>query len=129
MGDQAAELERIVSAFVAALRQKVRLERVLLFGSHARGEATADSDVDLLVISPDLGRDILKDWMVMRRCLPPRDVDVDTFAYPPEALIDPDPDSLLAAALREGKVVYAAGEGEEAGERGADPPTVLERHG
>jgi uncharacterized protein len=28
--------------------------RVILFGSHARGEAVADSDVDFLVIEPEL---------------------------------------------------------------------------
>jgi predicted nucleotidyltransferase len=30
-------------------------ERVILFGSHARGQATADSDVDLLVVLPVQG--------------------------------------------------------------------------
>ena len=30
--------------------RRFRPERVILFGSHARGEADADSDVDLLVV-------------------------------------------------------------------------------
>jgi uncharacterized protein len=44
------------------LRQMVRRivqgfdpERVILFGSHARGTATGDSDVDLLVVLPVAG--------------------------------------------------------------------------
>ncbi len=32
--------------------------RVILFGSHARGEAVEESDVDFLVIEPDV-----EDWM------------------------------------------------------------------
>ena len=34
------------------LRAEYRAERVILFGSHARGEAGPDSDVDLLLVAP-----------------------------------------------------------------------------
>jgi len=34
------------------IKQEYRAERVILFGSHARGDATEDSDVDLLVVAP-----------------------------------------------------------------------------
>jgi len=33
------------------LKEKYRAERVILFGSYAKGEATEDSDVDILVIA------------------------------------------------------------------------------
>lgn len=41
-----------VAEFSALLRRcfGARLKQVVLFGSHARGEATEDSDVDLLVV-------------------------------------------------------------------------------
>jgi predicted nucleotidyltransferase len=34
------------------LRDRVGAEQVLLFGSHARGDAQHDSDYDLIVVSP-----------------------------------------------------------------------------
>jgi predicted nucleotidyltransferase len=34
------------------IKRDYRAERVILFGSHARGDATEDSDVDLLVVAP-----------------------------------------------------------------------------
>ncbi len=34
------------------LKREYNAERVILFGSYARGEETEDSDVDILVISP-----------------------------------------------------------------------------
>ncbi len=34
------------------LKEEYRAERVILFGSHATGKATKDSDIDLLVIAP-----------------------------------------------------------------------------
>ena len=42
-------LDEIVRRLVAAYRP----EKVYLFGSHARGDAGPDSDLDLLVIVPD----------------------------------------------------------------------------
>lgn len=42
-------LQEIVNRLVVAYRP----ERVYLFGSHARGDAGPDSDIDLLVIVPD----------------------------------------------------------------------------
>jgi predicted nucleotidyltransferase len=45
-----------MDARIAALRDKIvqigNPDKIILFGSHARGEATVDSDVDLLVIGP-----------------------------------------------------------------------------
>jgi predicted nucleotidyltransferase len=40
--------------------------KVILFGSHARGEARADSDVDFLVIEPRV-TDRHKEWRRLRR--------------------------------------------------------------
>jgi hypothetical protein len=43
----------ILARCVAALRQAVRVEEVWLFGSCARGNATPESDLDLLVVLRD----------------------------------------------------------------------------
>ncbi|CAN5920534.1 nucleotidyltransferase domain-containing protein [soil metagenome] len=45
----APRLDRAVARIVEAMRP----EAIYLFGSHARGEATADSDYDLLVVVAD----------------------------------------------------------------------------
>ena len=41
---------RHILRYVRALAKEFAPERVVLFGSYARGRATADSDVDLLVV-------------------------------------------------------------------------------
>lgn len=43
-------MERI-KAIAERLKKDYHAEKVILFGSHARGEATEDSDVDILVIT------------------------------------------------------------------------------
>jgi uncharacterized protein len=55
----------ILKRFRAALDEMygARLERVVLFGSRARGDASGDSDYDIAVFLRDLGEDDLaKRW-------------------------------------------------------------------
>ena len=49
----AEEVKRAVRELIRKLRRTHRIERVLLFGSRARGDNLVTSDVDLVIISPD----------------------------------------------------------------------------
>jgi predicted nucleotidyltransferase len=53
-------IARVIDHFAEALRRSgLRVARLVLFGSQARGTATADSDIDLAVVSEDFrGKDI-----------------------------------------------------------------------
>jgi predicted nucleotidyltransferase len=83
--------------------------RVVLFGSHARGEATRDSDVDLLVVFPHVERENKRNLTVeIRRALAdapiPKDVvvtDLDEISRRGKLV-----GTALRAALQEGKVLY-----------------------
>lgn len=48
-------VERAVDSAVERLRERFHPERIILFGSWARGTADARSDVDLLVLMPVRG--------------------------------------------------------------------------
>jgi predicted nucleotidyltransferase len=80
--------------------------RVFLFGSHARGDAGSDSDLDFLVIEQtDQPR---ADEMVrLRAALPPLGVPLDVIVMS-EALVERRrnvPGTLANTALREGRLV------------------------
>jgi len=49
----AVDISRIVREYVARLQPEIRVEKVILFGSHARGTASEWSDIDIAVISND----------------------------------------------------------------------------
>ena len=86
-------------------------EQVILFGSRARGDAEADSDVDLIVVESmpfgagrDRGAEEARLWRALAQFHVPKDILVFR-----RAEVDHWRDSLnhvLARALREGKVLY-----------------------
>ena len=52
-------------------------ERIVLFGSYARGEETPNSDVDLLVIMPSFpGKNVLKAIEILKRIKPAFPIDL-----------------------------------------------------
>ena len=87
--------------------QRFRPERVILFGSQARGEATFDSDVDILVVVPD-GSDVkrtttaiyeeLDDLPISKDVVVVTPADVTTFGR----LVG----TILKPALEEGISIY-----------------------
>lgn len=81
-------------------------KRVILFGSHARGDTTADSDVDLLVVMPVQGRPWQMAAEIRRRVDPP--FPLDLLVRTPEQMRTrlEMGDPFLAEILREGKVLY-----------------------
>ena len=51
MSKQKTELLRQVQSLASCIAKEIGPRRIILFGSHARGQAGPDSDVDLLVVT------------------------------------------------------------------------------
>ena len=51
------QLDKTIKDYLSKLKGKIKIDKVILFGSYARGTATEFSDVDLLIISKDLPPD------------------------------------------------------------------------
>lgn len=99
--------DQAVAAAIRALAEGAHPQKIVLFGSYARGDATADSDLDLLVIEdevPDRAREMVR----LRRLLRPLRIPADVLVYSAEEVQrwGSQPGSALYWALREGKVVY-----------------------
>jgi predicted nucleotidyltransferase len=45
--------KNVLDSFITLMREKINVDRVVLFGSRARGDADPDSDMDVLVIVND----------------------------------------------------------------------------
>jgi predicted nucleotidyltransferase len=96
-----------VQAVVDALVEAARPERIVLFGSHARGDARDDSDLDFLVIETKV-EDRAKEMVRLRRLLRPMRIPVDILVYSSDdvARWGGQPGSALYWALKEGCVVH-----------------------
>jgi len=83
-------------------------ERVILFGSYARGTVTEDSDVDLLVIGPFEGRSVDKSVEIRMKLRPgfPIDLLVRTSDKVRQRM-EMD-DDFMREIIEEGKVLYEA---------------------
>lgn len=90
--------------------QRFQPLQVILFGSHARGAAVAGSDVDLLVVLPEV-RDKRSVAVKIRRALGDLPVSKDIVVTTPEEIARRGDlvGSVLRPALREGKVLYERG--------------------
>jgi uncharacterized protein len=100
--------ETIIQA-VGILREAADVERILLFGSYARGDATDQSDVDLLVVLREVSS--TRDAMFrLRRLLLPLAFPVDVVVVSGEIFHkwSEAPGTVLYWAKREGQVLYAA---------------------
>ena len=100
-------MEEALNALLQALRS-YQPQRIILFGSTARGEADADSDLDVLVIK-DTPEPFVKRLELMAE-LCPLGVHADILVYtPPELkLMIEEGNPFILRALEEGKVIYEA---------------------
>jgi len=96
-----------INAAVERLAQAAQPERILVFGSHARGEAREESDFDLLVIEtevPDRAAEMVRLRRLLRRLRIP--IDILVYSRAEVERWGNQPGSALFWALREGRVVY-----------------------
>jgi uncharacterized protein len=96
-----------IETIAARLAEAAGAEQVILFGSHARGEAHEASDVDLMFVAEsDLPR--FKRSRALYSLLRPYPFPMDLVVYTPEAVErgKRSPLSFVSTVLREGKTVY-----------------------
>ena len=95
-----------IRAYVRALAREFKPERVILFGSYAKGKPTEDSDVDLMVIKDYRGDAV--DAAVEMRLRVPRRFPLDLILRKPSEIRRrlAMRDSFMATVIREGQVLY-----------------------
>jgi len=103
----APDAESVIWTMVERLAEQFQPERIVLFGSLARGDAHEWSDVDLLVVMPD-GTDRRAAAIAMRRALREMPLAKDIVVTTPDEIARRGNlvGTVLRPALREGTVVH-----------------------
>lgn len=78
-------MDPLVERITAKIAEAVHPDKIILFGSRAKGNATPESDVDLVVIysGPKTTREI---EVEIQRLFMPRDFSMDVFVMRPQEL-------------------------------------------
>jgi len=101
---------QVISAIAEHIARQFDPQRIVLFGSHARGEAGPRSDVDLLVVL-DKVSDKRQIAVAIRRSLSGFHVAKDIVVTTPEEIERRGNlvGAILRPALRDGRVLYERG--------------------
>jgi uncharacterized protein len=88
-------------------RETAQPQKIILFGSRARGDARPDSDFDLLVIKESSEPGYRRD-ATLYAALADLPVEVDVLVYTPEEVAEwaRVPQAFVSTATREGKTIY-----------------------
>lgn len=95
-----------IKKFGRQIGEQFNAEKVILFGSHAHGSVTTDSDVDILVIGPFEGRSVDKSVEIRMKLRPQFPVDI--LIRTPEKVRQRVEmgDCFMLEILEKGKVLY-----------------------
>ena len=107
MRKQKQPVEEKINELVSRIVERFRPEKIILFGSHARGTAGKDSDADILVVMPIKGSKRKKATEIDVALLG-IDLPVDLIVVTPEELERNKNQigTIIYPAVKEGKVLY-----------------------
>lgn len=101
----------VIQRLAERIRQTYRPERIVLFGSHARGTADEESDIDLLIVK-DTDKPFHKRWAEVAALIQPvaEGRDVSPFVLTPGEVEERlrRGDQFVEEILTKGEVLYAA---------------------
>lgn len=104
------EIRKIAKDLVKILiANKIDVDRIILYGSYAKGTPRYHSDIDIAIISPSFkGKKILETQAELARVLAKFLSIVEPVGYAVEDFQSAEPGTLLGEIKQYGKILYAA---------------------
>jgi predicted nucleotidyltransferase len=102
------QIEVSIKKYMEALRSKnIRVKKAILYGSLAAGTGDEDSDIDLAIVSLDLGRDRFNESVLLKKLTFEIDLDISPRPYSVEQYQKAKQgDFLFDEIIQKGKIVY-----------------------
>lgn len=98
----------LLARYRKRLQTKVRVEKMILFGSYARGAPRDYSDIDVAVISQDFRGGTMSDCLLLERAAREITSLIEPFAFTPKDVRRRRRGDFLDHILKTGKVVYSS---------------------
>jgi len=106
-------IRKILAQFISEAKKRIPVQKVILFGSYAKGAPKKFSDIDIAVISPRFSRmNELRRIKLLLGCVHrikyDLSVDMETFGFSPEEYENAGHFDFLGVIKSTGKVIYPA---------------------
>ena len=108
MVEDRTETEEIVKRYIEHLSEHIELFRVYLFGSRIRPDYDEFADIDVAVISPDLGENLYNEMKFLSKIALAIDPNIEPHPYSMEQFNNCSPGSLLWEIIEHGYLLYDA---------------------
>ena len=109
MVEAKTDIKRIIKNYIHHLESDIKVQKVILFGSHARDQAHEWSDIDLAVVSDDLkGLDQLQRIELLSPARRGCDKSLEPLGYTLEEYENASHLTFLGEIKRTGKVMFEA---------------------
>lgn len=101
------QVEIVVKDYLRTLRNnKIAVERAILYGSQATNTADPDSDIDIVIVSDDFGRDYIKEAVRLKLLALEVNADISPRPYSVDDYKRSKPgDFLFDEVIQKGRVV------------------------
>jgi len=102
------QFEISIKQYLEALKERnIRVQKAILYGSLAAGIGGENSDIDLAIISPDLGQDRFKELLLLKKITRGIDLEISPRPYSIEQYQKASQgDFLFDEIIQKGKIVY-----------------------
>jgi predicted nucleotidyltransferase len=106
----ATEIKKMAGNLTKTLRANaIFVDKIILYGSYAKGQQRDHSDIDIAIISPNFaGMKLLEIQAELARVLSKYLSIVEPVGYAPEDLLSVEPGTLLGEIKKSGKILYSA---------------------
>lgn len=102
------QIEVSIKKYLDVLRSKnIRVKKAILYGSFAAGNGDKDSDIDLAIVSPDLGQDRFNESVMLKKLTFDVNLDISPRPYSLEQYQKTKQgEFLFDEIIQKGKIIY-----------------------
>ncbi len=103
------EIEKLIKAVAVELeRNRIKVAKIILYGSYAKGNPRDHSDIDIAIISPSFkGKRLLAIQEQLSKALSKYLAVIEPIGYSSEDFQIAAPETLLGEIKRSGKILYS----------------------
>ncbi|NLD35846.1 MAG: nucleotidyltransferase domain-containing protein [Desulfatiglans sp.] len=105
-----SEIKKIIHGLVKTLTaNSITVDKIVLYGSYAKGTPQPHSDIDLAVISPDFkGKKIMEIQTTLAGLLGQYLSITEVIGYSSDEFLSASPETFIGEIKRTGKIIYAS---------------------